>query len=62
MLNKKTYTSNSCLALPRLHAAAVDFAHELINGGVWNKRVGCQNSPKLTNGNKAGEHYKKRNN
>ena len=35
MLNmclKKTCTSNSFVALPRLHATAVDCAHELING------------------------------
>ena len=30
--NKKTRTSNSFVALPRLHATAVDCAHELING------------------------------
>ena len=29
---KKTFTSNSFVVLPRLHAAAVDWAHELING------------------------------
>ena len=29
---KKTFTSNSFVALPRLHATAVDCAHELING------------------------------
>ena len=28
---KKTCTSNSFVALPRLHAIAVDCAHELIN-------------------------------
>ena len=27
-----TCTTNTCVALPRLHATAVDFAHELING------------------------------
>ena len=32
MLIKKTCTSNSFVALPRLHATAVDCAHELING------------------------------
>ena len=32
MLIKKTCTSNSYVALPRLHATAVDCAHELING------------------------------
>ena len=29
---KKTCTLNSFVALPRLHATAVNFAHELING------------------------------
>ena len=29
---KKTCTSNSFVALPRLHATTVDFAHELRNG------------------------------
>ena len=29
---KQTCTSNSLVALPRLHATAVDCAHELING------------------------------
>ena len=33
MLTKKTCTSNSFVSLPRLHATAVDYAHELINGG-----------------------------
>ena len=32
MLIKKTCTSNSFVALPRLHATTVDCAHELING------------------------------
>ena len=32
ILIKKTCTSNSLVALPRLHATAVDCAHELING------------------------------
>ena len=32
MLIKKTCTSNSVVAFPRLHATAVDCAHELING------------------------------
>ena len=32
MLIKKTCTSNSFVALPRLHATAVDCAHGLING------------------------------
>ena len=30
MLTKKTCTSNSFVALPRLHATTVDCAHELI--------------------------------
>ena len=30
---KKACASNSFVALPRLHASAVDCAHELINGG-----------------------------
>ena len=29
---KNTGTSNSFMALPRLHATAVDSAHDLING------------------------------
>ena len=32
MFIKKTCTSNSFVALPRLHATAVDRAHKLING------------------------------
>ena len=32
MLIKKTSTSNNFVALPRLHAVAVDCAQELING------------------------------
>ena len=32
MLIKKTCTSNSFVALPRLHATAVDCANKLING------------------------------
>ena len=32
MLMKKTCTSNGFVALPRLHATAVDCARELING------------------------------
>ena len=32
MLIKKTCTSNSFVALPRLRATAVNCAHELING------------------------------
>ena len=38
MLIKKTCTSNSFVALPRLHATAVDCAHELINGESGIKR------------------------
>ena len=32
MFIEKTCTSNSFVALPRLHATAVDYAHESING------------------------------
>ena len=32
MLSKKTCTSNSFVALPRLHATAFDCANKLING------------------------------
>ena len=32
MLIKKSCTSNSFVALPRLHTTTVDCAHELING------------------------------
>ena len=32
MLTKKTCTSNNFVTLPRLHATAVDCAHELVNG------------------------------
>ena len=32
MLIKKTCTSNSFVALPRLHATYDDYAHKLING------------------------------
>ena len=32
MLIKKTCISNSFVAFPRLHATAVDCAHELISG------------------------------
>ena len=35
---KQTCTSNSLVALPRLHATAVDCAHELINGESGIKR------------------------
>ena len=35
---KQTCTSNSLVALPRLHATAVDSAHELINGESGIKR------------------------
>ena len=31
-IKKKTCTSNNFVALPRLHAVAVDCAQELING------------------------------
>ena len=42
MLIKKTCTSNSFVALPKLHATAVDCAHELINGGTGIKVVACK--------------------
>ena len=32
LIYKKACASNSFVALPRLHASAVDCAHELING------------------------------
>ena len=32
LIYKKTCTSNSSVALPRLHVTGVDCAHELING------------------------------
>ena len=32
MFIEKTCPSNSFVALPRLHATAVDYAHESING------------------------------
>ena len=35
MLIKKTCTSNSFVALPRLHPNAVDCTHDLINGECW---------------------------
>ena len=31
-MEETTCTTNTFVALPRLHATAVDFAHELING------------------------------
>ena len=56
MLIKKTCTSNSFVPLPRLHATAVDCAHELINGesGIKVNVRGVLN--------KFGEGGKKRNN
>ena len=50
MLIKRTFTSNSSVALPRLQATAVDCAHELINVGSGIKGEAGQNSPKLING------------
>ena len=38
MLIKRTCTSNTFAALPRLHATTVDCAHELINGESGIKR------------------------
>ena len=32
LIKKESCTSNSFVPLPRLHATAVDCAHELING------------------------------
>ena len=46
MLIKKTCTSNNFVVLPRLHSAAVDCAHELINGesGIkWEADKSLQN-------------------
>ena len=45
-----TCTTNSIVALPRLHATAVDCAHEFINGESGIKGKACKNSPKLING------------
>ena len=50
MLIKKTCTSNSFVALPRLHANAVDCADELINGESGINRGGWQNALKFLNG------------
>ena len=50
MLLKKACTSNSFVALPRLHATAVDCAHELINGESGIKGEAGQKSSKLING------------
>ena len=57
-MEEATCTTNSFVALPRLHATAVDCAHELINGesgikGETNKREEL---------NKVGDDGKKRNN
>ena len=57
-MEEATCTTNSFVALPRLHATAVDCAHELINGesgikGEINKREEL---------NKVGDDGKKRNN
>ena len=49
MLMKKTCTSNSFAALPRLHATAVDCAHELM-GGESGIGAGWQGSPGLVSG------------
>ena len=50
MLIEKKCTSNSFVALPRLHATAVNCAHELINWESGIKGGGWQNSQKLING------------
>ena len=55
---KQTYTSNSFVALPRLHATAVDCAHELING----HSPKCPKINKRGVLNKVGKGGKKRNN
>ena len=47
---KETCTLNSFVALPRLHATAVDCAHQLINGEYGIKGETGKNSPKLMNG------------
>ena len=49
MLIRKTCTSNSFAALPRLHATAVDCAHELM-GGESGIGAGWQGSPGLVSG------------
>ena len=49
MLIKKS-TSNSFVALPRLHATAVDCAHELINGESGIKGETGKILQKLING------------
>ena len=65
MLIKKTRTSNSFVALPRLHATAVDCAHKLINGESGINRGGelakCSKIHKRGVLNKVGESGKKRN-
>ena len=40
MLIKETCTSNSFVALPRLHATYDDYAHKLINGESGMKEKG----------------------
>ena len=39
LIKKRTGTSNNFVALPMLHATAVDCAHELINGASGIKGV-----------------------
>ena len=65
LMKKKTCTSNSFVALPRLHATAVDCAHELVNGESGIKGRGLAKSSKINKRgvlNKVGEGGKKRNN
>ena len=61
---KKTCTSNSFVALPRLHATAVDCAHQLINGesGIKGEAGKVNKINKRGVLNKVGEGGKKRNN
>ena len=59
---KQTCTSNSFVALSRLHATAVECAHELIN---WDKKGRLAKFSKINKQgvlNKVGEGGKKRNN
>ena len=61
MLIKKTCTSNSFVALPRLHATTVDCVHQLIKGESRVKgEAGKINKRGVLN--KVGEAGKKRNN
>ena len=57
-MEEATCTTNSFVALPRLHATAVDCAHELINGESGIK----EEINKREELNKVGDDGKKRNN